>query len=553
MFCSGCGCNLKDDCKFCNSCGKSVITRVKGNASASTSGASSSTEDSTKAMVQKKRPLSFSDFYQEKSKQRMNKSAKRKDQKEPEDVLINIGVMKHTNGEVKPLRGKSLPLKIKNNSDYDSVLQSALKKRMAYDRSFNNSMQWILVYQDGRLARTLPGLEEMFTLQKYKEDCGKTYARITLYLCPVSATEHESSQEVNKSPLHEEDNSNALFNCDHDYGDFCEDVDDMNSDEVLTIIKELFPDKPEDVIVPMIEQAHGDPNIVANILSDNCHHNNILSPSLLPCGNHYPAQDLPLTGPNNGSCPPTFSSHSNRDTIQPNTMPPPTQPQSKQEDFNSLDEFLQSNRSKFNDSSVRNRLRLKIRRRKIWSDVMEKLTLFNSDCHSKEALDLCLQLDIKFIGEEAIDQGGVSREFFSCVFVAGTQKIMIGNSENNYYTFIHDSTALEHRHYYFYGVLLGLALLHGCPGPHNWCPSLSQYVLNQECTFSPCQVPDFDVRHKLTALSECTSVEEMASIIAEFPERFDAGYNKGNISFQDRDDIIKKVLLFIQLVMHDVT
>ena len=123
---------------------------------------------------------------------------------------------------------------------------------------------------------------------------------------------------------------------------------------------------------------------------------------------------------------------------------------------------------------------------------MEKLALFTNP-RKPEACDVCPQLDIKFIGEEAVDQGGVSREFFSCIFEAALQKIMIGNNERNYHTFLHDSIALESGHYYSYGVLVGLALIHGCPGPHNWCPSLAHYILEQDCLVNPSHFPDLTV------------------------------------------------------------
>ncbi len=60
-----------------------------------------------------------------------------------------------------------------------------LTKREAYDKSFNTKLSWNLVYPDGQLCSTLPGqAEEEFTVRKYKEDLGKPYNRITLYLCP---------------------------------------------------------------------------------------------------------------------------------------------------------------------------------------------------------------------------------------------------------------------------------------------------------------------------------------------------------------------------------
>lgn len=39
-----------------------------------------------------------------------------------------------------------------------------------------------IVYADGQLCSTFPGQEEEFTVRKYKENLGKPYNRITLYV-----------------------------------------------------------------------------------------------------------------------------------------------------------------------------------------------------------------------------------------------------------------------------------------------------------------------------------------------------------------------------------
>ena len=84
-----------------------------------------------------------------------------------------------------PIRGKALPLKVKKDSSYSEVFAEALVKREAHDKAFDTKTSWKLVYPDGQLALTLPGQpEDEFTLRKYKEDLGKPFNRITLYLCP---------------------------------------------------------------------------------------------------------------------------------------------------------------------------------------------------------------------------------------------------------------------------------------------------------------------------------------------------------------------------------
>ena len=71
------------------------------------------------------------------------------------------------------------------DAKYAEVFSLALTKREAYDKSFDTKLSWKLVYPDGQLCLTLPGqTEQEFTVQKYKEDLGKPYNRITLYLCP---------------------------------------------------------------------------------------------------------------------------------------------------------------------------------------------------------------------------------------------------------------------------------------------------------------------------------------------------------------------------------
>ena len=82
-----------------------------------------------------------------------------------------------------PVRGKSLPLKINKHANYPQLLTAAIIKRKAYDQSFNEKQEWDIVYPDGKIASSLPGQPDPpFCLSDYKEDLGKNYSRIILYL-----------------------------------------------------------------------------------------------------------------------------------------------------------------------------------------------------------------------------------------------------------------------------------------------------------------------------------------------------------------------------------
>ena len=118
------------------------------------------------------------------------------------DVLINIGVMKYdphcadSSNVYMPVRGKSLPLKINKDANYTQLLTAALMKRKAYDQSFNEKLDWNIVYPDRQNASSLPGQPDTpFCLSAYMEDHRKNYSRLVLYLCTENSDENDETVE----------------------------------------------------------------------------------------------------------------------------------------------------------------------------------------------------------------------------------------------------------------------------------------------------------------------------------------------------------------------
>ena len=150
--------------------------------------------------------LSFKNYAAKKTEERSThfRSGSKKKAAKSKNVdpfaLINIGIMRYVSPDVvTPVRGKTLPLKVKKDSEYIEVFAEALVKRQAHDKSFDTTTSWKLVYPDGQSAMTLPGQpEEAFTLRKYKEDLGKQYNRITLYLCPDEPEQLEIDNEADE-------------------------------------------------------------------------------------------------------------------------------------------------------------------------------------------------------------------------------------------------------------------------------------------------------------------------------------------------------------------
>ena len=148
--------------------------------------------------------LSFKSYAAKKNEERSthfrSSGSKKRGQKRKEEdpfTLINVGVMRFVSPDVTiPIRGKTLPSKVKKDSSYSEVFAEALVKREAHDKAFDLKTSWKLVYPDGQLAITLPGQpDDEFTLRKYKEDLCKPSNRITLYLCPEEPQQLDSDTE----------------------------------------------------------------------------------------------------------------------------------------------------------------------------------------------------------------------------------------------------------------------------------------------------------------------------------------------------------------------
>ena len=101
----------------------------------------------------------------------------------PTEVTINVGVMKLVNGVVKPVKGSSMMLRVSTDIRKPELLRKAIDRHQAYDRKFEPNAGYTLAYPDGTEILTLPGQPtQLFQLDKYKEDIGKSYSRISFYL-----------------------------------------------------------------------------------------------------------------------------------------------------------------------------------------------------------------------------------------------------------------------------------------------------------------------------------------------------------------------------------
>lgn len=72
-------------------------------------------------------------------------------------MVINIGLKELCDVGLKTIRGKRLPLRVPQSATYDVILQKAVQKWSAYDKKFDASKQYVLLYDDETYARFMPG------------------------------------------------------------------------------------------------------------------------------------------------------------------------------------------------------------------------------------------------------------------------------------------------------------------------------------------------------------------------------------------------------------
>jgi hypothetical protein len=69
--------------------------------------------------------------------------------KEEKQVSINIGIKVMSSNGLKTVRGKHLPLLVPQESTCAMLLEKSVQKWSAYDKKFDGSKQYVLLYVPG--------------------------------------------------------------------------------------------------------------------------------------------------------------------------------------------------------------------------------------------------------------------------------------------------------------------------------------------------------------------------------------------------------------------
>ena len=187
---------------------------------------------------------------------------------------------------------------------------------------------------------------------------------------------------------------------------------------------------------------------------------------------------------------------------------------------------------------------LDVTRHKFWKNIMDQIVRLPDE-------EWRPRIRVDFIGESGVDTGGPSREFFSLLYSnALVSGILDGNPP--YVTFRHNQTAMSRGIPKYFGKLTAISLLNGSTGPNYFSPSVANYIFGLDPVSDPeeliMELPDTlkELKSKLDKVRLCENLQGLSDAVLDLPERFDFGFNKANVTMDD------KVALIYSAVKHNL-
>ena len=316
----------------------------------------------------------------------------------------------------------------------------------------------------------VPGTNETFSLSKYKEPISKDYKKLTFYLC---LRDEFAFNQFSDWPSADESEKDARYD---------------NQPTLTTADKKDKDKESGHEVKPTVSAATtNDPPIVVMDDDDD--------PLLLLALNESQQDE--------GTSMPALSSSTEKNKEDLSVQ------------VSSLDQALEL---KLNGISNDQYTVTEVTRKHLVERAFEQLV----DEDIKDTLI------VKFIGEEGVDTGGVTREFFTNYFhdLSNSGNIFCGSHPN--LTFRHNLYALEEGQFEFFGKLTAVALLDGCPGPHFLCHSVVSFILDNPQEVGLDEVPtESEFETKLVQIQSCNNEIELSELTVQL-----------YISLKDKDDLV---------------
>nr|XP_055051832.1 uncharacterized protein LOC129437605 isoform X2 [Misgurnus anguillicaudatus] len=481
MFCPFCGKHMSTVTRFCFKCGRS-LEFMNDMDQTETPGTSRQT-DSAK---QKQQPCPsykhFMEYRSSKSKERQSFNYGPKGRFKPKErkhVQINVGLMvpHETDGtDLKPLRGKTLPL----FTDPEVAAPDLLKQAVQKMRTFNKDMHegpYVLLYPDCSEVVHVPGSERPFKLAEYKKEIGKAYSRITFFIC------------LEKHYKRVDDTTDS----------------DSDSEIVITTRSTAEFNRADTLVFE--PQNRSTPKLKLEDERDAPGHSSTVQPGQIVISD---AEDLdpPEENPEKPSC---YSKYT--DLYSPNV---------EQEDEELVAVSVKNSQHTVMDETgitlpdiVANLAlpidhkkvsRFNISRANVWDGAVRgfKRTTYSETC------DMLVKFtdDIGAL-EEAIDTGGPRREFLTLLMKHLKDRPIFDGPEGHRFL-VYNANAVREDEYYLAGKMIAVSVVHGGPGPHFLLKDLVHYLAGQPSFKAPINlITDEEIGKALQEIENAASLNAL--------------------------------------------
>lgn len=215
--------------------------------------------------------LTFLEFTKTKSKSWFNK-VQRKKQKSNE-VAINIGIFlwNERAGSVKPIRGKRVCLRINSDASYERIHSQGLQRMTDFHRDvIVENTNYLLAFESGEIAYFIPGTTQEFILEKYKNELGKEYKNITLYL--ISEDDKIVLDKLKNSAFNDHDFDQDFEIAPKKFKIECQEQQEMDDEIFASQVQALYesdfyelPDVPEFTDIPDLPDIVNLPKILEDL------------------------------------------------------------------------------------------------------------------------------------------------------------------------------------------------------------------------------------------------------------------------------------------------
>eukprot|EP00794_Sanderia_malayensis_P013170 gene13169-14520_t len=474
MFCSRCGQESRVGDNFCSKCGHNILQ----------SGKAKQTLTFNDFKIQKEQDRS-SRFEPNKRKFMANADTKQKKKKD-QQVTINIGVMKLSDDRnLRRCRGKTLPIQVSVTAEKEQILELGLKKHSNHDKTIIAELKHVLLFPDGKLVDKVPGTNSEFVLNKYRNELGKNYNRLCLFIATeadFTISEAPRFEDfLDEEPLQENNQLNAFVDYDDDA--------DLLIPSLLPSLQSCSYPGTSAGDLAICETSH---NTVCPTSFDPKNEKMVECPT---CFKFFPIKDI--------------ANHADiccEDWIgdvqvegSENTDP------TASTDFNDDIEHgreeceLKSIMGRLLTSLPEKRVRLNIRRKYLWQDF--------KDIRSRGKIAPGDNIKIVFIGEPAIDDGGPKREFFADMMEIMKRKLFCNGKP------VISTMAISNEEFIMAGQLMAMSIVQGGPAPSFMHMSLYHYMANLPLEIESNDENEPKYTEIALKISDATNEEQLHNII----------------------------------------